>query len=341
MRLPTILAVLIATVAAIPASFDQDLKTSQNATSLLPRVDISHDGPDGTEWLYHLDNDKPKMEHIRGPIWWSHYPGEDKACFSDIKDDNRAGAACWGVEGHWFVAAIEKFCGLMHGKLLDVTQPINSYSMIYDYWPASKNSYGERGSIKLQVGFADGGPPIQWKYTMDYKFCVEDSFLPILNYCDNKGFNHKRGGYSNYNNERHGNDRLFWLLDPNPYVQHPYDNDQNMCTNEKLCWLPKDEHTEPLGYKFDDCRDRWSEDISPADHSINPKDCWDCSNARLDGCTKDDWLAIDNLKNHALSNYDGMTATPLPTATPAARSLALTSDGSVATMRPPPPMPLA
>nr|OQO25322.1 hypothetical protein B0A51_07896 [Rachicladosporium sp. CCFEE 5018] len=109
---------------------------------------------------------------------------------------------------------------------------------------------------------------------------------------------------------------------------HPYDNDQNMCTNEKHYWLPKEEHTEPLGYKVDDCRNRWSEDISPADHSINPKDCWDCSKARLDGCTKDDWDAIDNLKNHALSNYDGMTATPLPTATPAARSLALTSDGS-------------
>nr|OQO24315.1 hypothetical protein B0A51_07165 [Rachicladosporium sp. CCFEE 5018] len=294
MHLPTILAIPIAVVAAIPNSFNQDLTVVQNITSLLPRVDTSHDGPDGTKLLYHLDNDKPKMEHIRGPIWWNHYPGEDKACFSDIKDDNRAGAACWGVEGHWFVAAIEKFCGLMHGKQLDITQPINSYMEVHD---------------GLQL-------------------CVEDGFLPILNYCDNKGFNHKGGGYSNYNNEHHGNDRLFWLLDPNPYVQHPYDNDQNMCTNEKHYRLPKDEHTERLGYKFDDCRNRWSEDISPADHSINPKDCWDCSNARLDGCTKDDWDAIDNLKNHALSNYDGMTATPLPTATPAARSLALTFGGS-------------
>ncbi|OQO13081.1 hypothetical protein B0A48_02545 [Cryoendolithus antarcticus] len=278
--------------------------------------------PKGTYWLEHPDADDPAVQHPKHKKPWTWYPGIDTQCFVDIDDDENGGNKCAAIDGvsahqhHFLISAVFEFCTQIHGKLSSLPELHTLYMTIYDYWPSSQSKTGERGSILLQVGFArDIDSPKN--YTMGYTFCVQNGFLPIVNYCDSKGFNHKRGGYSNYNNEHHGNDRLFWLLDPNPYGAAP------------LRQRPEhEEHTEPLGYKVDDCRNRWSEDISSADHSINLKDCWDCSNARLDGCTKDDWDAIDNLKNHALSNYDGMTATPLPTATPAARSLALTSDGS-------------
>ncbi|KAK6434001.1 hypothetical protein LTR95_009822 [Oleoguttula sp. CCFEE 5521] len=299
MRTLPIPTVLITATVAVPTFQTTDHDPPKNYSSLLTRDRVKKPLLDGTAWLYHDPIiDTPKMRGQGLGKHWNQYPAVNISCFSNIdKSDQWSGSHCWSIEGHCLISAVNQFCDAIEGLLLDVTQQITSYNMTFDYWPASKDPKGERGSIFMQVGFADGGPKDPPKYTMDYGFC--------------------RGGYANNANTLHGNDRLFWVLDPNPIVQHPYSNDLNKCNNKQYYWLPWSANIQGMGYVFDQCRHRWNEDTSPADAKINPKNCWDCYDYG-DGCTKADWDAIDGVKlsGEVVVNGQFPARTPAPTLTP-------------------------
>nr|OQO24314.1 hypothetical protein B0A51_07164 [Rachicladosporium sp. CCFEE 5018] len=254
--------------------------------------------PKGTYWLEHPDADDPVVQHPKYKKPWTWYPGIDTQCFVDIDDDENGGNKCAAVDGHFLISAVFEFCTQMDGELFSLSELHTSYMLVNDYWPSSQSKTGERGSILLQVGFArDIDSPKN--YTMDYTFCVQNGFLPIVNHCDNKGFNNKRGGIAIYNNENHGNDHLFWLIDPNPIVPSPYNDFRKGCNNRDHYVLPDQRNTAYLPIFQDPCRDRWNENYSPREWTWQQRapfdrPPWDCSPQHVDGSNDDTWDWVGN-----------------------------------------------
>ncbi|OQO07568.1 hypothetical protein B0A48_07265 [Cryoendolithus antarcticus] len=292
----------------------KDDSTLEHDRALVPRNSSkpAEEPPTGTEWLEHPGADDPAVQHPKYKKPWARYPGIDTQCFVDIDDDINGGNKCAAVDGNFLVSAVFEFCTQIHGKLFSLSELHTSYSMIYDYWPSSQSKTGERGSVLLQVGFTrDIKSPKN--YTMDYTFCVQNGFLPIVNYCDNKGFNNKRSGISIYNNENHGNDYLFWLIEPNPIVPSPYNEFRKGCNNRDHYWLPDQRNTAYLPIFRDPCRDRWNENYSPREWTWQqraPFDRapWDCV-GRTDGSNDDTWKHV-NIDRGSWPECDGNITFP-------------------------------